>query len=673
MERGTDIRTKIDNARLMTKLSVIGAILTFVLLLLPTLLCGIVYDGFIRSDLFALGVIPYTLGVIFAIASMIYGMLNTSAAVESEEKQLLEKRNDTRALNVEEDVRFTSGRSFDNFVKYAPYVLAILAALIIAGLLIGFFRSWDARLVTPSEGNPLNGTILSGLLAFLSLFTGAFFVGQSRQPAFRWLRAFGAWLLAGFGLMLLSLLLSVFSPAGGTLDATTAKVLAVIFAILGGEFVFSFVIEFYRPRTIREVRPIFESRLLALFTEPGGVMRNIALALDYQFGFKVSGTWLYSFMERSFFPIILFWAAIFWGFTMIYEVGPNQVGVKERLGRVVKRELLQPGIYWTLPYPFGEVKRFSCTQLNQIVIGEHHDDAASEEEDAPDDGHGHAKAPKKSKEKPLPVVLWTIPHGGAANNFIVAVDPNSRQTASDTENEQPAPANSETDAASIAFIRLMIPVEYRIRPDGVFDFAYGNANPITTLTLIGQQAATEYMASTSFMDIMSSNRANAQAALRERIQTLADEHRLGIEITKVMILDSHPPVDKVAPAFQDVIGAMEERESTILRAENYAERTTPEAQAQALQIRSAAQAYSHTTTTVAKAEAARFGTQLETYKIMPRMFRLKAYLNFLERDCRDIRKFIVAAGLSNEVYELNFQSKERLDLIDTNTDLFSGN
>ena len=55
------------------------------------------------------------------------------------------------------------------------------------------------------------------------------------------------------------------------------------------------------------------------------------------------------------------------------------------------------------------------------------------------------------------------------------------------------------------------------------------------------------------------------------------------------------------------------------------------------------------------------------------MFRLKAYLDFLENDCKDIRKFIVAAGLDNEVYELNFETKERLDLIDVDAGALSGN
>ena len=53
-----------------------------------------------------------------------------------EEKKNREKRKDNRALDVEEDVRFTAGRSFSNFTKYAPYVLAVLGAA--AGKFITF-------------------------------------------------------------------------------------------------------------------------------------------------------------------------------------------------------------------------------------------------------------------------------------------------------------------------------------------------------------------------------------------------------------------------------------------------------------------------------------------------------------------------------------------------------
>lgn len=650
MENKSDIRAAIDNARLMTRLSIIGGIAALVLLVL-TLIFGVIRPEFIGSDVFSLAVIPYVLAALFSLAAMIYGMLGTSASLENEEKLLLEKRRDSRALNVEEDVRFTAGRSFENFRRYTPYVLAILGAVVVGVLLSVFHNYWSGGRLTGKilPDNALHATVISFVMMLLSVFSGAFFVGQSRLKSFRWLRPVGAWLLAGFGVMFCAMIASLFTHNGMTrIDDLIARVIFWIFAVLGAEFVASFVIEFYRPRTLKEQRPIFESRLLALFTEPGGVMRNIASALDYQFGFKVSGTWLYSFLERSFFPLVLVWAVILWGFTMIHEVGPSEVGVRETFGRVTEEKLLEPGIYWTLPWPMGTVKRFSCTEIQQVVVGELHDEKG-------DDGQPSKKAADS-------VVLWTNPHGGDDNNFIVAVAPEHTEQQPEADEKQ-VDGNKSVDV-SISFIRMVIPIQYRIRPDGVFDYAYRNANPVETLTRIGQQAATEYLASSSMQEVMSTGRIEAQEAMRKRVQLLADHHDLGIEVMSVVILDAHPPVEKVAPAYQNVIGAMEERETTVLKAQEYSVKTVPAAEAQAAEILSRAGAYKFTTTTVAAAENGRFQSQLSAYNVMPSMFRLRLYLDFLENDCSEIRKFVLSSGIRNEIYELNFEKNERLDLID---------
>lgn len=650
MENKSDIRAAIDNARLMTRLSIIGGIAALVLLVL-TLIFGVIRPEFTGSDVFTLAVIPYVLAALFSLAAMIYGMLGTSASLENEEKLLLEKRRDSRALNVEEDVRFTAGRSFENFRRYTPYVLAILGAVVVGVLLSVFHNYWNGGRLTGKilPDNALHATVISFVMMLLSVFSGAFFVGQSRLKSFRWLRPVGAWLLAGFGVMFCAMIASLFTHNGMTrIDDLIARVIFWIFAVLGAEFVASFVIEFYRPRTLKEQRPIFESRLLALFTEPGGVMRNIASALDYQFGFKVSGTWLYSFLERSFFPLVLVWAVILWGFTMIHEVGPSEVGVRETFGRVTEEKLLEPGIYWTLPWPMGTVKRFSCTEIQQVVIGELHDEKG-------DDGQPSKKAADS-------VVLWTNPHGGDDNNFIVAVAPEHTEQQPEADEKQ-VDGNKSVDV-SISFIRMVIPIQYRIRPDGVFDYAYRNANPVETLTRIGQQAATEYLASSSMQEVMSTGRVEAQEAMRKRVQLLADHHDLGIEVMSVVILDAHPPVEKVAPAYQNVIGAMEERETTVLKAQEYSVKTVPAAEAQAAEILSRAGAYKFTTTTVAAAENGRFQSQLSAYNVMPSMFRLRLYLDFLENDCSEIRKFVLSSGIRNEIYELNFEKNERLDLID---------
>ena len=97
--------------------------------------------------------------------------------------------------------------------------------------------------------------LVAAIMMLLSVFTGAFYVGQSRSAAFRWLRPIGAWLIGGFAVMFVSTVAAVFAKNNIlAVDAYSAKVIFWIFAVLGVEFITNLIIEFYRPRTLREVR-----------------------------------------------------------------------------------------------------------------------------------------------------------------------------------------------------------------------------------------------------------------------------------------------------------------------------------------------------------------------------------------------------------------------------------
>ena len=46
------------------------------------------------------------------------------------------------------------------------------------------------------------------------------------------------------------------------------------------------------------------------------------------------------------------------------------------------------------------------------------------------------------------------------------------------------------------------------------------------------------------------------------------------------------------------------------------------------------------------------------------LFRLRTYLDFLENDCRDLRKFILSSKMPSQIYEVNMEEKPRLDLLE---------
>ena len=662
MDKNLNCRAAIDNAGAMTKLSVIGTILSAVFALL-LLMLGVVKSSFANSDAFAVVVIPYTIAALFGLAATLYGMFAKGAAIENEEKLLLAKRQNSSMLAVDEDARFTQQRTLDNYVKYAPYVLSIAGALLISVLCLLFFKHWADRsaelreaVLNSAHTNPMYMVFLAAVIGVISLFAGAFFNGQSHEEAFRWLRPLGAWLIAGAVASAAAVVAGLCFKSGlRDYDPVIARILLVVYLVLAVELVLSFVVEFYRPRTLEESRPVFESRILALFTEPGGVMRNFADMLDYQFGFKVSSTWMYSFVERAIFPLILLWALLLWGSTAIHEVDSNEVGLRSNLGKLINVDKpLGPGIYFTLPWPFGTIDKYSCDQIYEVVIG-HDEHEHEEEEEYVDDGHGHTPPPKKDKKKEdLSVVLWTAEHGEGNNNFIVAND------VSHSGGDK-----SGDILGDFYFVGLSMPIQYHVRPDGVYNYVYGSVDAREVIKNIGHMVVTEYLASAPFYHVITGGRRDAEEKLKARIQAECDARKLGVQIIAANLVGIHPPT-QVGTEFQKVLGAMEEREKMVLAAEAYKAQVLPQAKAEALAIREQASAASYQTATVAKAVSERFLKQLQAYQTMPKLFMLKNYLDFLEKDCKDVRKYVLSSSLQGDVYELNLEEKERLNLFDAN-------
>ena len=72
----------------------------------------------------------------------------------------------------------------------------------------------------------------------------------------------------------------------------------------------------------RPGRLVYDSRLVGLLAEPEGLFTTAAHALDYQFGFKVSETWFYRFLEKALAWLILLQIAVLVPSTSLVFVSP---------------------------------------------------------------------------------------------------------------------------------------------------------------------------------------------------------------------------------------------------------------------------------------------------------------------------------------------------------------
>ena len=88
------------------------------------------------------------------------------------------------------------------------------------------------------------------------------------------------------------------------------------------------ILEIYRVRVRGgESRVLYESRLVGLLGQPEAIITTAAHALDYQFGFKVSESWFYRFLEKALGWLILAQLAIFGLSTCFVVIQPGDRSV----------------------------------------------------------------------------------------------------------------------------------------------------------------------------------------------------------------------------------------------------------------------------------------------------------------------------------------------------------
>ncbi|MCX8108550.1 MAG: protease modulator HflK [Verrucomicrobiae bacterium] len=362
--------------------------------------------------------------------------------------------------------------------------------------------------------------------------------------------------------------------------------------------------------------------------QPGGLITTLAQALDYQFGFKVSETWFYKFLERALPSLILFQAGLLIISSCFVFIEPGEQALLERFGQPVPgREILNPGPHLKWPWPIDRVYRYRTDQIQHFVIGIVEDEESKRER----------------------TVLWTKSHAKEESNMLVASKEGGVSLAA---GEQAVPVN---------LLAVNIPVQYQIRDLRVF--AYGHANGPQLLERIAHAEVTRYLVSVDLDELMTTGRRKAGEELRKRIQARADQMQLGVHILFVGLHGIHPPV-KAAPDFERVVSALLEKEATNLYAKAYAATNVLAARGLAAQRTNEAEAYRVRSVAAAQGTAGRFTNQLAAYRASREVYLLRSQLDTLGRAMAAARTYLLSLTNTHGVAILNLEEKLRKDLLD---------
>jgi len=515
---------------------------------------------------------------------------------------------------------------------------------------------------------PLLCGICMMAIAFVSFLISRYATGMSAQPQWKPLRAGGSSLL---GVAVVCFALAVALAVAHLFNRLVfvnviSGVVPALLIFLGAETALNLILDIYRPRLKdRYSRSAFDSRLLGVINEPGGILRSAADAIDYQFGFKVSQTWFYKLLEQAIVPLILFAAVTLYLSTCIIVVGPDEKAIIEHFGNPVNDandvRVVGPGLAVKWPWPIDVAHKYATRRISEISIGF--------VPKAPDPKTGRVE--RKA-------LLWGEAHYEKEYSLLVA----SEQTG----------AASRVGTVPVSLVIAAVPVQYRI--EDLYSFVYHHDQPEKLLEAICYRELTRFAASAKIEvddesdmehSLLARGRAEAKNVLTDRIQKAANKEGLGVEIVFLGLQGIHPPPE-VAPDYQKVVGAVQQKQALILEAQaelnrvlstlvgsvggadelyrlalNYrqAEDANAPEQIEALgeQLDTAfaeakggifktlreAKSYKFEKATLAEASGERFAGQLKAFRAAPEIFIHEQRLTALERALSNIRKYVVVA------------------------------
>ena len=557
----------------------------------------------------------------------------------------------------------------NRLVIFEKWFIPIFSALIAAYQIgIGLYLLNASRAVVENESKqPLLCGICMAAIAFISFLISRYATGMSGQPEWKPLRAGGSSLL---GVAVLCFALAVILALAHLFNFLApikiiALVIPALLVILGVETALNLILDIYRPRLKgRYSRSAFDSRLLGVINEPGGILRSAADAIDYQFGFKVSQTWFYKLLEQAIVPLILFGVITLYLFSCVVVVETEEQAIIEHFGNPLEEtgnvRLVGPGLSFKWPWPIDIAYKYPTKRITEISVG------------------FVPKIDPKTGDVERKPLLWGEQHYEKEYHLLVA----SKQSGT----------GSLVGTVPVSLVIAAVPVQYRIKD--LYSFIYNHNEPEKLLESICYRELTMFAASAkietddqsnSEPSLLGTGRAEAGRALTERIQKAADGQGLGVEIMFVGLQGIHPPPE-VAADYQKVIGAVQKKQALILNAQ--AERNKilgpivgsveetekmyelwlkyqqaegakspediekivkqldlafEEAKGDIFKTLRESQSYAFKKEALAKATGERFADQLKAYKAAPEIYVHEQRTAMLEKALKDARKYIVVA------------------------------
>ena len=283
-------------------------------------------------------------------------------------------------------------------------------------------------------------------------------------------------------------------------------------------------------------------------------------------------------------------ALIFWLFTGVYTVGPDEVGVVQRFGKYDRT--VQSGLNYHMPFPIETVKTPKVTEVKRIEVG-----------------------------------FRTV-----GKNQYRTVERESLMLTGD---------ENIVDAELIVQYKIKEPINYLFNFIGP-ELTMREAAEASLRTVVGRHNIDEALTSGKLM---------IQEETKELLQSILDKYETGAQVVAVQLQDVSPP-KQVIDAFKDVASAKEDKNRMINEAEGYRNDIIPKARGEAQAMIREAEGFREARIARAEGDVAKFKAILKEYSKAKDVTRERLYLEAMEEILPGIEKYIVPNGEDGNLLNL---------------------
>ncbi|MEM9446374.1 MAG: protease modulator HflK [Verrucomicrobiota bacterium] len=442
-------------------------------------------------------------------------------------------------------IRSFLGDSFRVTLQIIPILSSGLLILALVHLNLG--KAWQEQV------NLLRLALLMVIgLAFAQHFLNQFVAALERetgQQSLAHMKYLGYWtLVSSLGTALIA---ALWLYAQIDFSQVVCVFLGSTIAAISIERIIRLVGRWYQPDTLKETTSLDgKVYTLEFLFKYGAPWKNLRKQIEESYGIELEEIPALKMLQGKLEWAILGAILVTWLSTSFTVIPYDSKGVRVHFGRY-QAEPMEPGLAVSNPWPFGSIKKIKTEETRFISLGFEQDLGTA--------------------------VLWNEKHFEGEYNLLVE--------------------------GGNALLSINVPIYYNIS-DPVAYLTHSQSPEKTLIHL----AYSKLLESTSYrdsFDIMLTSRENITNEIAEGLQEQSNLLGLGLEILFVGLKDIHPPVS-VAPAFQAVVSAEEEKLALIEKAKSYKAQVLPQTGQQTNRMRVKASQLAESQKLHAEGEAKRF-------------------------------------------------------------------